>query len=137
MAWNTASKRSTPATWLAAWRPAMSWIRRRWKSRWPAFCRQPSDRRGRPGSVQNAVASPKDPAPGRVETRMPHFPAKLVLMAAALASLASPLPARAAEDVKIGLLFDVTGPVANFVPPMLDAARLAVDQVNAQGGILD
>jgi branched-chain amino acid transport system substrate-binding protein len=26
--------------------------------------------------------------------------------------------------------------VANFVPPMLDAAKLAVDQINAQGGIL-
>jgi len=68
---------------------------------------------------------------------MTGFPAKLVLIAAALASVAGALPACAAEDVKIGLLFDVTGPVANFVPPMLDAARLAVDQVNAQGGILD
>jgi branched-chain amino acid transport system substrate-binding protein len=54
-----------------------------------------------------------------------------------MAAVLAGLPARAAdEDVKIGLLFDVTGPVANFVPPMLDAAKLAVDQVNAQGGIL-
>lgn len=58
-------------------------------------------------------------------------------LAGAAATLVAGLPrAYAADDVKIGLLFDVTGPVANFVPPMLDAAKLAVDQVNAQGGIL-
>ncbi len=67
---------------------------------------------------------------------MPGYPGKLVLVAAAMASVAGSPPAGAAPDVKIGLLFDVTGPVANFVPPMLDAAKLAVDQVNAQGGIL-
>jgi branched-chain amino acid transport system substrate-binding protein len=59
----------------------------------------------------------------------------LVVGAAALIATAAQ-PAQAQEEVKIGLLFDVTGPVANFVPPMLDAAKLAVDQVNAQGGIL-
>ena len=62
---------------------------------------------------------------------------KFILAGAAAASIAAAVPAQAADDeVKIGLLFDVTGPVANFVPPMLDAAKLAVDQVNAQGGIL-
>lgn len=62
---------------------------------------------------------------------------KLFFAGVAAAAIAAAVPARAADDeVKIGLLFDVTGPVANFVPPMLDAAKLAVDQVNAQGGIL-
>ncbi|HEY8014582.1 MAG TPA: ABC transporter substrate-binding protein [Dongiaceae bacterium] len=62
---------------------------------------------------------------------------KFILAGAAAVSIAAAVPAQAADDeVKIGLLFDVTGPVANFVPPMLDAAKLAVDQVNAQGGIL-
>jgi branched-chain amino acid transport system substrate-binding protein len=42
----------------------------------------------------------------------------------------------AAEDVKIGVLFDVTGPIASRVPPRLDAVKLAVDEVNANGGIL-
>ena len=41
-----------------------------------------------------------------------------------------------AEDVKIGILFGVTGQYANFVPPLLDAVRLAVDEVNGSGGIL-
>ncbi len=60
---------------------------------------------------------------------------KLAFVAAAATLLAAPA-AQADDQVKIGLLFDVTGPVANFVPPMLDAAKLVVDQVNAQGGIL-
>src|SRR5262249_8450372 len=42
----------------------------------------------------------------------------------------------AAEDVKVGILFGVTGQFANFVPPLLDAVRLAVDEVNGNGGIL-
>lgn len=42
----------------------------------------------------------------------------------------------AAEDVKIGALFEVTGPIANFIPPLLDSVKLAVDQVNAGGGVL-
>jgi branched-chain amino acid transport system substrate-binding protein len=49
------------------------------------------------------------------------------------------LPSRpaGADDVKIGLLFGVTGHFANFTAPLLDAAKLAVDEVNANGGILD
>src|SRR5262249_55415686 len=42
----------------------------------------------------------------------------------------------AAEDIKLGILFDITGPVASFVPPLLDSVKLAVDEVNANGGIL-
>ncbi len=61
---------------------------------------------------------------------------KFVASGIAATLLAVGLPAQAEDQIKIGLLFDVTGPVANFVPPMLDAAKLAVDQVNAQGGIL-
>jgi branched-chain amino acid transport system substrate-binding protein len=41
-----------------------------------------------------------------------------------------------AEDVKIGILFGANGPVASSVPALLDAAKLAVDEVNANGGIL-
>jgi branched-chain amino acid transport system substrate-binding protein len=41
-----------------------------------------------------------------------------------------------AEDVKIGILFGANGPVASMVPDLLDAAKLAVDEVNANGGIL-
>ena len=39
-------------------------------------------------------------------------------------------------DVKVGILFDVTGPIANFIPPMLDSVTLATDEINAAGGLL-
>jgi branched-chain amino acid transport system substrate-binding protein len=42
-----------------------------------------------------------------------------------------------AEEVKVGILFGVTGQFANFVPPLLDAVKLAVDDVNPNGGILN
>jgi branched-chain amino acid transport system substrate-binding protein len=42
-----------------------------------------------------------------------------------------------AEDVKLGFLGGFTGPIESLVPPIFDAAKLAVDHVNAQGGILD
>jgi len=40
------------------------------------------------------------------------------------------------QDVKVGILFDVTGPIANFIPPMLDSVTLATDEINAGGGLL-
>ncbi|MGI9489001.1 MAG: ABC transporter substrate-binding protein [Geminicoccaceae bacterium] len=43
----------------------------------------------------------------------------------------------AQESVKIGVLAGVTGPLANFIPPMLDSVNLAAGQVNEQGGLLD
>jgi branched-chain amino acid transport system substrate-binding protein len=42
----------------------------------------------------------------------------------------------AQEEVKLGALMDVTGPIANFMPALLAAQQLAVDEVNANGGIL-
>jgi branched-chain amino acid transport system substrate-binding protein len=42
-----------------------------------------------------------------------------------------------AADTKIGVLMDITGPIANFIPPLQNAANLAVQQVNEQGGLLD
>jgi branched-chain amino acid transport system substrate-binding protein len=45
-------------------------------------------------------------------------------------------PAVAQDEVKIGGLMDVTGPIANFMPALLAASQLAIDEVNANGGIL-
>ncbi len=41
-----------------------------------------------------------------------------------------------AEDVKLGILGDVTGPIESLAPPIVAGAQLAFDHVNAQGGIL-
>jgi branched-chain amino acid transport system substrate-binding protein len=41
-----------------------------------------------------------------------------------------------AEDVKLGILGDITGPIESLAPPIVAGAQLAFDQVNAQGGLL-
>lgn len=41
-----------------------------------------------------------------------------------------------AQDTKIGALMDVTGPIASFMPPLQNAAALAIKHVNTQGGLL-
>ncbi|HEY9012353.1 MAG TPA: ABC transporter substrate-binding protein, partial [Devosia sp.] len=42
-----------------------------------------------------------------------------------------------AQDVKLGILGDLTGPIESLAPPIVAGAQLAFDHVNAQGGILD
>ncbi|MCW5772387.1 MAG: ABC transporter substrate-binding protein [Rhodospirillaceae bacterium] len=59
---------------------------------------------------------------------------KRLLVAAAVVVLGA--ATAQAQDVKIGGLFGITGPIASLVPPIVDSAKLAVQQVNEQGGIL-
>lgn len=61
---------------------------------------------------------------------------KLSTLAAAAALFGSSAVALAA-DTKIGILMDITGPIANFIPPIQNAANLAIMQVNNSGGLLD
>ncbi|HEV7275647.1 MAG TPA: ABC transporter substrate-binding protein [Devosiaceae bacterium] len=42
-----------------------------------------------------------------------------------------------AQEVKLGILGDITGPIESLAPPIVAGAQLAFDHVNAQGGILD
>ena len=46
------------------------------------------------------------------------------------------IQAVAVADVKVGFLGGFTGPIESLVPPIYEGAKLAVDQVNAQGGVL-
>jgi branched-chain amino acid transport system substrate-binding protein len=41
-----------------------------------------------------------------------------------------------AQDTKIGVLMDVTGPIASYMPPLQNAIALAIKHVNTQGGLL-
>jgi len=53
------------------------------------------------------------------------------------AVLAAGLPgATLADDVKIGILGGLTGPIESLVPPIIDSSKLAATHINAQGGIL-
>lgn len=59
---------------------------------------------------------------------------KLMTLAAAL--LVAQGGTAVAQEVKVGALMGITGPLANFIPPILNAAKLAEADVNDGGGIL-
>ncbi|MCV0393916.1 MAG: ABC transporter substrate-binding protein [Rhizobiaceae bacterium] len=59
---------------------------------------------------------------------------KTILAATAAVVMAG---AAQAEDVKFGFLGGFTGPIESLVPPIFEGAKLAVTQINEQGGILD
>ncbi|MEO8629490.1 MAG: ABC transporter substrate-binding protein, partial [Betaproteobacteria bacterium] len=54
----------------------------------------------------------------------------------ASASLLSFPAAHAADDIKLGLLEDQSGNFAIAVIPKIYAYQLAVDEINAKGGVL-
>ena len=56
------------------------------------------------------------------------------LVAGAL-PLTALLPARAASPVKVGLLIPISGPAALFGPSSRDCGELAVQEINARGGL--
>ncbi|TWI87468.1 amino acid/amide ABC transporter substrate-binding protein, HAAT family (TC 3.A.1.4.-) [Roseibium hamelinense] len=62
---------------------------------------------------------------------------KMLAIAGGLLAATALSTAGAKADVKIGLLGGVSGPIAAMAPAMIDAAQLAISQVNDQGGILD
>lgn len=55
---------------------------------------------------------------------------------AASVAVAATAGAASAEEVKFGFLGGVTGPIESLVPPIIDGAKLAFDEVNEQGGLL-
>lgn len=60
------------------------------------------------------------------------------LLAASVAGAAMvAVSAAHAQEVKLGFLGGFTGPIETLVPPIHEGAKLAVAQVNEQGGILD
>ncbi len=61
---------------------------------------------------------------------------KQTVLASAVLAIALASGTAAAEEVKVGALMGITGPLANFIPPILNAARLAEKDVNDGGGIL-
>jgi branched-chain amino acid transport system substrate-binding protein len=60
---------------------------------------------------------------------------KVLLTAAAAAALLSAAPAYA--DVKLGFLGGFTGPIESLTPPIFNGAKLALQNINDQGGVLD
>ncbi len=79
---------------------------------------------------EQAAAPAAEPAQPAAEPVQPEPAAAETQTAAATPAAPS------GQDVKVGILFDVTGPIANFIPPMLDSVTLVTDEVNAGGGLL-
>lgn len=63
---------------------------------------------------------------------------RTILSGLAIAPVLAHLPAFADSQapIKIGILLDLTGPLASAGVPMLYAARATIDQLNAEGGVL-
>jgi len=60
---------------------------------------------------------------------------KLLALAGGLLAATALATAPVKADVKIGLVGGVSGPIAAMAPAMIDAAQLAIQQVNDQGGL--
>jgi branched-chain amino acid transport system substrate-binding protein len=59
------------------------------------------------------------------------------VIACAAAALMGTSAYAIAADTKIGILMDITGPIASFIPPIQNSTNLAIKHVNDQGGLLD
>lgn len=59
----------------------------------------------------------------------------IMLSTVLVGSILSPLAS--AEVVKIGLLNGISGPISSMAPGFIAAARMAIKQVNEQGGLFD
>ncbi len=62
---------------------------------------------------------------------------KKSVLAFATAALLGTSALAVAGDTKVGILMDITGPIASFIPPIQNSANLAIKNVNDQGGLLD
>jgi branched-chain amino acid transport system substrate-binding protein len=62
---------------------------------------------------------------------------KRTIVAMATAALLGSSTFVMAADTKVGVLMDITGPIASFIPPIQNSANLAFKHVNDQGGLLD
>ncbi|MCG6658866.1 ABC transporter substrate-binding protein [Halomonas campisalis] len=61
---------------------------------------------------------------------------KKSVLAIAIAASSVAFVGAAQAEVKIGFIGGFTGPIESLTPPIYDGARLAVQQINEQGGIL-
>ncbi len=61
---------------------------------------------------------------------------KKSVLAMAVAASSVAFAGAAQAEVKVGFIGGFTGPIESLTPPIFDGARLAVQQINEQGGIL-
>ncbi|MEM7744198.1 MAG: ABC transporter substrate-binding protein [Pseudomonadota bacterium] len=63
---------------------------------------------------------------------------KTLLSAVAICALTAPAlaPFALADEIKVGSVAGITGPIAELVAPIMDGRALAAEQINAAGGLL-
>src|SRR6185437_16816322 len=61
---------------------------------------------------------------------------RMLMTAVAASALVAAAPAFA-DDVKLGFLGGFTGPIESLTPPIFNGAKLALQNINDQGGVLD
>ena len=61
---------------------------------------------------------------------------KLLLVVVALSLLIPAAACGPAETIKIGCVLELTGPLGHMGEMMLDGAKMAVEEINAAGGVL-
>ena len=61
---------------------------------------------------------------------------KLFLASSAIASLAFTVNGTSAEEIKLGVLLGFTGPIESLVPPIADAAEMAIREASDSGMLL-
>src|SRR5882672_9193265 len=98
----------------------------------PACALSPRDVSRRPhGPAKHANAN-HDSGDLKMKKRPPALSTALLVAVIAAATA----PALAADPVKIGLLEDQSGNFAIAVIPKIQATQLAIEEINAKGGIL-
>src|SRR5208337_392800 len=61
---------------------------------------------------------------------------RIVLALALLGLLLTGSPVQAADEIKIGIVDTYSGPASTYCNDILDAFKLAVDKINAKGGVI-
>ncbi len=61
---------------------------------------------------------------------------KLFLASSAIASLAFAATGTSAEEIKLGVLLGFTGPIESLIPPIADAAEMAMQEASDSGALL-
>jgi branched-chain amino acid transport system substrate-binding protein len=60
----------------------------------------------------------------------------LVIVVATLAVLFTPIFCQAAEEIKVGIVDSYSGPPSTYTNDVLDGFKMALDRINAKGGVL-
>ena len=89
-----------------------------------------------PAPADEGPAPEPPPPPEVAETAAPEPPPPAPAAEPEAAPPPPPAEPAGGEPIRVGSILDETGPLNIYGTPMVDATRLAVDRINANGGVL-